>query len=424
MAGALAGLVEGPNIVDLSHQAFGVEAMRLEGAFGVIGDAKVIEPVVGSCSGHFGERVTTVGGGGVVVEGSAEVLELYQARQRALLRRFDLASVFPELGRNWLQAERAVNVVLGFDRGDLGAVFGGGKTVFVERKSLLQCQSTHRHVVLLAAGKVLERKGKLRGADRTEVALQAGLEPDTRLGIAVGQDFVDLRKLGEKGGGGGTVVGGNEEIDVVHGFLGAAVGARNSALGHARAGAEALEEGLGERGDLAQAKAVRKSRVRSDSGEDFFDSFSAKSFQCGDFGLFLARVFEGVERVDAELVVEHLDLFWTEALEVEELEKGAGKLGAQLFVKVEFSGGGELVELLLEGVAEALDAVEFVVLGTLHDVAVKVLDDLGSGSVGADLKGVLALEFEKESDVVKDRYEGFAGHEGGIWGLGWLGELI
>ena len=104
-----------------------------------------------------------------------------------------------------------------------------------------------------------------------------------------------------------------------------------------------------------------------------------------------------------------MTFFGPTSLQFEQVEQGFGKFGAQVLVVAEFAGAGEFVELLLEGVADALDALEFVVARQLDDVAGVTLDDVGAVAVGADLEGVFAFQFEKLGDVLENFDEVVAG---------------
>jgi hypothetical protein len=99
---------------------------------------------------------------------------------------------------------------------------GGGEAVFVEREALFEGERTDGDVVLLGAAEVLEGEGELGVRDGTEIALEAVFQADGGLGFAADDDGGDLGQGGEILADEGGLFGGDEEIEVVHGFLGAA----------------------------------------------------------------------------------------------------------------------------------------------------------------------------------------------------------
>jgi hypothetical protein len=86
------------DFLDLRQQALFIEAVGLEGRFAVIGDAEVLQAEIMRGVGHLAQGGAAVAGGGVVVEDAAEVFELHQPWQAAVLRRLDLAGVLTQLG--------------------------------------------------------------------------------------------------------------------------------------------------------------------------------------------------------------------------------------------------------------------------------------------------------------------------------------
>lgn len=276
--------------------------------------------------------------------------------------------------------------------------------------------------MFFTAGEVLEGEGEMLVADGAEVALEAIFEADGGFGVAVGDDLVDFGEVDEKFGEGGWIGGGDEEIEVVDRFLGAAVGTGEGGPGNLGMVSEPVEEGFGEGGDLTEAEAVGKLFAGGDGGEDFFDRFFAKAGELFD-GIALAGGAEGVDGIDVELVVEGFDFFGSEALKFEEIEKGGGEFVAKGKVEFEFSGRGEFVNFLLEGIAESFDPGEFVVGGELDDVSVEAVDDFGSIAVSAGFEGIFAFEFKEEGDFFEGFHDGFAGDGGHVGEDGRRGEI-
>jgi hypothetical protein len=105
-------VVQRLDLLDLGQQAFFIEAVGLEGRFAVVGDAEVLQAEIVRGFGHLPQGAAAVAGGGVVVEDAAEVFELHEAREAAVLGRVDLAGVLTQFGSMKSRSERAVHVGL------------------------------------------------------------------------------------------------------------------------------------------------------------------------------------------------------------------------------------------------------------------------------------------------------------------------
>ena len=68
------------------------------------------------------------------------------------------------------------------------------------------------------------------------------------------------------------------------------------------------------------------------------------------------------------------------------------------------------MEFLLEGRAESLDAFEFVIGSQLDDVAIEILNDFRTLSIGPGFERVGSFEFQQEGDFFQSRHQGFTGH--------------
>lgn len=150
-----------------------------------------------------------------------------------------------------------------------------------------------------------------------------------------------------------------------------------------------------------------------DAVQDFLLRLFGKAGEGGN-AVVLASSLEGVERVNAEGVVEEFDFLGADSLEVEKLEEGFREFGAEVLVKGEgaVGGGGEVMELVTEGGADPFDPGEVVGAGFSKDVAVEVGHGVSARAVGADFEGVFAFQFHEESDFGEDVNEGVAGGGG------------
>ncbi len=103
--------------------------------------------------------------------------------------------------------------------------------------------------MLLGAGEVLEGEGELGVRDGAEVALEAVFQADRRLGVAADDDGFHLRQGGEILADKRGFLGGDKEIEIVHGFLGAAEGAGGGHAGNFRMRPQQFEDFLHQRSD-------------------------------------------------------------------------------------------------------------------------------------------------------------------------------
>ena len=192
----------------------------------MVGDAEVLEAEFHGGVRHFFEGIFAVARGGMAVEGAADVFELDDIRQRAVFRGFDLSIIFAEGGVDVGEAEGFVEFCFVVDFGWVrGVVVDGGESVFVERVAELAGAGAEGDVVFFAPGEVGESEGEFVVRDHAEVALGALFGADTGFGIAVAEDFVGPLAIDEEIHDGFGIVAGDDEVDIVDRFLGAAIAA-------------------------------------------------------------------------------------------------------------------------------------------------------------------------------------------------------
>lgn len=227
-------------------------------------------------------------------------------------------------------------------------------------------------------------------------------------------DRVHLRQADKKIHQGLWFAGGDEEVEVVQGFLAATVTAGNFSAQAVGVGLEFVENEFGLSGDIAEAKAIGILLAEGDGFENFVLGLFAKTGQLGN-AVFLAGSIKAVNRGDAEFFVEILDAFGTESLDFKKIKNGSGEFGFEIVVKLEFSGGGQLVQFVGQGFADAFGFDQIFVAsggGDLQQVALEVFDHFGAGFVSTDFEGVFVLKIEQEGDFFKNVSDLFAGKHG------------
>ena len=134
----------------------------------------------------------------MAVEGAAQIAPLDQFGQFTRLGRRDLSLVLPQLGRNEIEAQRLVELLLVMDLRRLFRTFRDREAVFIERPSAIQRTAAEADIVFLASGEIDERKGELLGLNHPKVALDTILETDARLGRTMDNHLLDQRMMDEK----------------------------------------------------------------------------------------------------------------------------------------------------------------------------------------------------------------------------------
>ncbi len=208
-----------------------VEPARHRQRLGVLGDRAVGVAARAHRAHHLLDGVAAVGAVGVHVEVGNQVLLLDQLRQRVVPRQPDLALGFAQLGRNPIQAERAVHLLLGAARDHC---LVPSEAVLVEAHALVDRELAQLDVVLLAAGEVEHRgaEGLLR--DEAQVHLQPAAQPHRGLGLALPQHLDHQAVGGERGHHRLGPAAAHQHVEVADGLLAAPERAGQLHLGHAR----------------------------------------------------------------------------------------------------------------------------------------------------------------------------------------------
>ena len=133
----------------------------------------------------------------MIMQRAFELRPFEQLGQRAFFAGGEFAMVFTQFRRHVRQIERRKNLrlVRTLDQQFWIARFllGFEQAVFVEPQAALNRALAHDDVVFLAAGEIGEGERKLRVAHDAQIALDAALEQDRRLRVALRDDFENAR---------------------------------------------------------------------------------------------------------------------------------------------------------------------------------------------------------------------------------------
>ena len=164
----------------------------------MVGDAEVLESEIDCGAGHLDQRILPIARRRVAVEGTAQITPLNENRKFSGLGSRDLSLVLAKLGRDEIEIQRLVELLLIADCGGLLRPLGHGEAVLVERPTAIQSTATETDVVLLAPCEIDERERILLGFHHTEIALHPILEADARFRGAVDNDFLHQRMVDEE----------------------------------------------------------------------------------------------------------------------------------------------------------------------------------------------------------------------------------
>ena len=409
--------LEAPRRIELRHrfelaeQAFFIEAAGLEAGLRVIGDAEVFPAERFRGGGHLLQRVVAVGFGGVIMEDAAEVGELDELGQLALLARFDLPVAFAEFRWDPRQAERGKDFgfILGAGR-DGRAAFEGLEAPLAHAEATRERAVPHGDVMLLGAREVMQREIELLERDDAEVGLQAALEADARLGFPVGGDLLHARITHEPRHDRRGVGRRDEEVQVTHGLTRAPQRARGFGALRLREGAQTGQDGFGDFGRFVPTVALPVSDAILDAFEDLDLRLFAKALEVGDGAAGAGRLEFG-QVVDVQLRPKRADFLRSEPGNLDDLEQTGRNARLELLVERQDAIAVERGDLVDQRLAHAGDFLQLVRGDQFAQILGERFQRAGAGGIRADLERVLARQLQQRRDLIEDRGDlGFSHH--------------
>ena len=154
----------------------------------------------------------------VDMEVALDILDGNKLRQFTISRRLYLAPVFSHFRRHILQAEYFINILFLFSAEFL-VVMHPKNSVLVDREPSLHRHLAQANVVLLAAGKVNECRAIRFFLNYSQVHLKSFRNDDARLGRAMHEDILHLRKLYEDLHHFFRIVGHGKDVDILYGIF-------------------------------------------------------------------------------------------------------------------------------------------------------------------------------------------------------------
>ena len=210
-------LVELADLLDALRQPLGRDVVAEPVRGRVVGDREVLQAEPDRRLGHLLGGLLAVRQGRVAVQVALRSSSTISSRELAAGERgLELAAALAQLGRDPLQPELGVDLLLG------RAARGLARRV-VEDPVLGDVQAlAHRglaqgDVVRLGAGEVLEHVAELVGLDDLDVHLHARVGHHARAGLALLVHGLDQLELAQRRREAGRVGGGDDDVDVLDG---------------------------------------------------------------------------------------------------------------------------------------------------------------------------------------------------------------
>ena len=177
--------------------------------------ARYCRPSLIAAPRHLLGGLLAVRQGRVAVQVALEVLEHDQLRQLAAGERgLELAAALAQLGRDPLQPELGVDLLLGRAAGGLARRVVEDP-VLGDVQALAHRRLAHGDVVRLGAREVLQHVAELVGLDDLDVHLHARVRGDARAGVALLVDGLDQLELAQRRRQRGRLGGGDDDVDVL-----------------------------------------------------------------------------------------------------------------------------------------------------------------------------------------------------------------
>ena len=276
-------LVDLFDFLDLLAEPGGVEAVRLEGGFGMVGDGPIVAAEVVHVAGDGFDGFMAVAPVGMIVERAAQLGPFDEAREFAFFGGGEFAVVLAQFRRDVGEVELRVNFLLGLagDKqfGVAGFLLGFEEAVFVEAEAALDGALAQDDVVFLAAGEIEQGVGIFGIADDAQIRLDAAGQNDGGLGFALSGDahdfgrfderFDDLRRFFRRG----------EKVNVADGFAPASQTACDAAPDDVGMLAQHFQDRLGHMKSFGEQMARGVSAAEIDAFENFGLGFFAEAIE-------------------------------------------------------------------------------------------------------------------------------------------------
>src|SRR5262245_16352433 len=371
----------------------------------MIGDGPVFETEADHVTRDFFRPTMAVAPGRVVVERAVQVRPFDQAWQGAFFSRGEFALVLTQFRRDVVQIEFCKHLLLGPARHEqLGIArffFRLEQAVFIETQAALDRALAHDDVVLLVPGEIHQREWILGVAHHAQVGLNAAFQDYARLRFTLGADAQDTGLASEKINHGVGLLRRNEEVDIADGFAKTPHAAARAAMDGFGMATQIFENRLRHEECVAEQMSRGKRAVKLDALENFRLGLFAETSERGYLARF-ASGFELFRALNAELVIQRLDLLRPNTWDLKQLDEAAWHGRFEFVIIAEFAGGNQFVDLFRDAFADAFDLIEATLGDDLHQRLIQTFERARGVVVSASFERILAFEFQERANLDED----------------------
>ncbi len=345
------------------------------------------------------------------MEDAPQVGELDESRKLAGFGGVDLAIALAELRRDPRQAERLEDLFLVLGAGGDGLVVDGLEAPLAHAEPAAERAVAHGDVMLLGAREVMEREIELLGRNDAQVGLQAVLEAHAGLRLAMRGDFLDAGIGDEPIHDRLRLRRGHEEVEVAHGLAGATE--RTSGFGERDLGqcAQADENRLRDGGSFVPAVTLAVGDAVLDAFENLILRLGAEALELGDRAGF-ANLLQLRKIFDREQRPKSTHLLRSEARDLHHFQQARRDGSLELLMEGQDAVATKRGNLIDQSFAQAGDVRELASVDEFAEVLGHVLQDAGSGGVGADLERIFPGQLHERGDLVEDGGDVILFHHG------------
>ncbi len=380
----------------MALEALLVHPARDRDGLGVIRDRHVLVAERAARLHHVVQRVLAVGLLRVTVQVAADIVELDEIRQRAVLGRLDLAAVLAQLGRDPGHVQPMIERLLVLRREQTIALHDA---VLVHLPAALPGTAAHGDVVLLGACEVQKRRAEALRLDEAQVHTQPARELHRDLFRAPAQDTVYGRVAGDRLGGLGAVARTDDDVEIADRLLAPAQASGQLPALDALDAVQMAPEGFRMLRGRLQRQPVRVRGLLGDAAQDVLLRARAEVRHLAHTAL-LAGFTQLVEAVDAERVVELLGLACAEAPDAHDLGQPARRARAQLVETLTVPVREQRLDILGDALPDVRQLGEVLAFGYEVGEARRILGDRARGVlIRAHAELVAALDIEQVRDL-------------------------
>ena len=385
----------------------------------MIGDRDVLVAELARALGHLADAALAVAGRRVHVEVAAQVFTGDQTRQAAPIGGRELAPALAQLGRDPGQPEAREHVDLAGAGVEQDLVTAPKQALVADLEAPLVGPFAQLDVVALRPGEVVQASAEGLRREQAQVGLLLAVEPDRAAPFAADEDLFDVAEGHEARHDGAGIGRGDENVEIA-----------NRGLAPSHAAGELDRRGLGQGLDLGgepptdaqsldQRDFAATLAVGFDTSEDLVDHRRPHP-RHGLDGAGLGCVFELIDGLDPEPVVEVANRRWPEALDLNHLAQTRPDLAAELVEIVAAVRPQHLFDPADRPRPDPADLAELAVTEHLLGGPREPLDDPGRATKRRDPVPIAAVDLQQVGHLGEQSRDLRVFEAGHAWALAWV----